>query len=53
MSKELQAARLEISHYDNKVTEMARDKDDALGKLQRTIEDYVRHCEKRQVANRA
>ncbi|KAK7356634.1 hypothetical protein VNO80_15909 [Phaseolus coccineus] len=31
--------------------EMIRDRDDALGKLQRTIEDYARHREERQAAN--
>jgi len=53
MSKELQVARSEISQYESKLAEMARDRDDALGKLQRTIEDYARHREERQASNRA
>lgn len=32
---------------------MAHDRDDALSKLQKTIEDYARHREESQAANRA
>lgn len=39
MTKELKIARSEMSSYEDKLAEMARDRDDALGKLQRTIED--------------
>ncbi|KAK7355162.1 hypothetical protein VNO80_14410 [Phaseolus coccineus] len=36
-----------------KLANMAQDRDDALGKLQRTMEDYARHREEHQAANRA
>ncbi|KAK7356253.1 hypothetical protein VNO80_15521 [Phaseolus coccineus] len=53
LTSELETTQVEVTSYKNKLTEMARDKDDALGKLQRTIEDYARHREERQAANRA
>jgi len=51
MCQELEDAKFHISDLESKVYEISHDRDDVLGKLQRTVEDYVRHGEERQVAN--
>ncbi|ESW05698.1 hypothetical protein PHAVU_011G201800 [Phaseolus vulgaris] len=51
--KELEDANLKVAQLEAKLSEMAQDRDDALGKLQRTVEDYARHRDERHAANRA
>ncbi|ESW21786.1 hypothetical protein PHAVU_005G099000 [Phaseolus vulgaris] len=49
MRQELDDAKF---HMSDEVYEISHDRDDFLEKLQRTVEDYARHREERQVANR-
>jgi len=48
--KELEDANLKVAELEAKLSEMAQDRDDALAKLQRTIEDYARHRDEREAA---
>ncbi|KAK7331820.1 hypothetical protein VNO80_28561 [Phaseolus coccineus] len=50
---EVENARSENSQLKAKLAEIARDRDDALGKLQRSVEDYARHRKEHQATNRA
>ena len=53
MKIELQSLREKNTYLDDTLGEMTRDRDDALAKLQRTMEDYARHCKEREAVNRA